>query len=485
MVQCVGARAEPRSINTRRVGEEFRGTYRKSEYARTKPDGGFCFIPAIPLIAAWWAFKARFVTLGDLRVWLGFFEVVARRCVDRKTRSLSCVEHELTGLAGLSIEQLRASIRRLERAGLLLPNRTVSRWWHLPDAVAVDGRRALADAIQDVQNNRRRVPVPRRLIRFLCRTSRPVMWATVLGHVFRCLYYRNGQCAPDGRCKASWVASVFDVDLRNVKAARSELVEIGVLLMDPSDQCSMNRWGPRVRFNLEWNGVSASRRSPPPLDDFAAKSPPPKKDRELASRLEDQKPHSAGGSCSSSLRWHVTPSDLASSTGVDGLYHRLVASGVCVASEASRLSFFAAAARTRRVARQNPLGFLATIVRRGLWSFATNRDEDVARTWLRKLRESKPSQCAEFGANSLAGQPRPRVNEPARAADVLQRLLAVGRPPPSKSPAPPVEAATRPYPALAADGPTPRPYGTPVGPVACTHPPCLNSTHVPTSASPR
>ncbi|MCG3126068.1 MAG: hypothetical protein CHACPFDD_00896 [Phycisphaerae bacterium] len=424
MKQQIGAWSYTPEEDTRRKGAKSRGTYRQSEYARTKPEGGFCFIPAMVIIGAWWAFRARFVTLGDLRVWLAFFEVVARRCGDRPNRSLNSVEHELIDLVDGSEAQVRTSIRRLERAGLLLRNRTTSRWYRLPEPPAADEQENLAATIRGVENHRRRAPVPRRVIRYLCRATRPVLWATVLGHVLRCLYYRNGQCAPDGRCKSSWVADVFEVDPRNVKAARRELVELGVLIMEPTDQRSMNRFGPRVRFNLEWNGVPACRRPPPPRPSFTAGSPPPKKDRELASRWEDQKPWPAAGVRERSPRWRVAPSDLDSPNGLGKLFEQLVACGACKAGEAARLNLFAAAARTRRVATRNPAGFLAALVRWKHWDFASHADEEAGRAWLIELRKQRYALGQVSEPQTSRDVSRPQSREPVRAANMLQAVLS-------------------------------------------------------------
>lgn len=414
------------SRNTIRSRGKARGTYRKSSYARTKPDGGFCFIPAMALIAMWWAYKARILGLVEVRVWLAFFEVVVRRCVDRPNRFPNSVEHELATLVGVSEAQVRTAMRRLLRSGFLLPVRTLSRWHTVPQSLIREDGDGLNEAIRGVENHRRLVPVPRRLLRFLTRTTRPVLWATALGHLLRCLYYRNGECAPDGRCKASWIAERFEVDVRNVKAARRELVELGVLIMEPTDQLSMNRWGPRVRFNLEWKGAMTERRPPPPNDEKGHGSPPPYKNRELASRMGNQKPPRVPiGVQSRNARWRVSKLDLESAASLNGLFARLVVAGACEPSESARLNFFAAAARTRRLAWSNPPGFLAALVRNRRWSFATSADEDVGRAWLRQLLEKRQrsNDAPRLNASIPRGHPCDE-GEPIHVGAVLGRVLA-------------------------------------------------------------
>lgn len=384
------------------------------------------------IIATWWAYKARILGLVEVRVWLAFFEVVARRCVDRSNRFPDSVEHELATLVQVSEAQVRTAIRRLVRTGFLLPKRTLSRWHTVPQSLVRDDGDGLNEAIRRVENHRRLVPVPRRLLRFLNRTSRPVLWATLLGHLLRCLYYRNGQCAPDGRCKASWIAERFEVDARNVKAARRELIDLGVLIMEPTDQRSMNRWGPRVRFNLEWVGTTVERRSPPRRDEKPRQSPPPYRNRELASRMGDQEPPPAPvGVHVRKARWRVSMQDFESAASLNGLFTRLVASGVCESGESARLNLFALAARTRRVARVNPSGLLATLVRRGLWHFATIGDEDTARRWLRGLNERKTVSVGLLAVPSMTTVAREAKcsssPEPTSAGEILRRIMPIRR----------------------------------------------------------
>src|SRR5919108_295878 len=72
---------------------------------------------------------------------------------------------------------------------------------------------------------------PRRTLRFLARCRRRVLIATMLGHLLRCLYFRQGQCVGSGFCAASWIATVFGVSLRNVKLARQHLAACGWLTL--------------------------------------------------------------------------------------------------------------------------------------------------------------------------------------------------------------------------------------------------------------
>lgn len=404
----------------------WRGTRRKSAFARIKPEGGFCFVPAMALIASWWAYKRSIVKLADLRVWLAIFEVMARRCGDRPRRFPPGVEHELAELTGLSLEVIRSALRRLERAGLLQKRETAFVAALDLDRLTTELREDLDGALSRVANHRRKVPLPRRLLRFLCGTTRPVLWATIIGHLLRCMYYRDGQCAPDGRCKASWVADVFEVDVRNVKAARRELMELGLLVREPSDQCSMNRWGPWVRFSLDWR-MPGHRVSPPPRRGvLGGRLPPPGKNRELASRMENQQRRRVSLVSRFGRTWHIEPDELRSPQRLHALFERSVRFRLCRSGEAARLAFFATAARALRVASSNPAGLFATLVRGGHWRYATLGDEDLARGWLRKLRVPEPLKPQNQTNGPGATTVRPMEQRIESVGAVLSRLLAIG-----------------------------------------------------------
>ncbi|MCC6359281.1 MAG: hypothetical protein IT450_11105 [Phycisphaerales bacterium] len=414
----------------------WRGTRRKSAFARVKPEGGFCFVPALALIAAWWAYKRSIVKLADLRVWLAIFEVVARRCGDHPRRFPPGVEHELAELTGLSIEVVRSALRRLERTGLVRRHRTVFEPVLELSRLSLDEQEDFRRTLGKVVNHRRRVPVPRRLLRFLCVTSRQVLLATTLEHLLRCMYYRNRQCAPDGRCKASWVADVMEVDLRNVKAARRELVELGVLLLEPTHQRHLNRWGALIRFNLAWS-APALRPSPPPRGRRRTKSPPPYTDRKLALRMENQEPGCAALGVGGRRAWHVEPQELTAPVRLQRLFERSTALGLVRSSEAARLAFFATAARAVRVSTRNAAGLFATLVRNGRWEYATSADEDQGRRWILQLRLGPSARSLPPTVHAGRLQPCPPGSIESAAA-VLARVM--GSVAPSRAgvaPAPP------------------------------------------------
>jgi hypothetical protein len=379
--------------------------------ARGKPDGGFCLVPGRALMAAWWAYRRGIVRLLDLRVWFGSLELVARRCgLKPGQRPRFTVEelHRLTGGAGG--EHLRKAIQRLQAAGLLIWSETAIQHGDSIAGLSAEDAAAFEELLTTVINHERKVPVPRRLIRLIAGGARRVVIATMLAHLLRCLYYRAGQCVPTGRCKASWISDVFGVDLRNVKAARQHLVQIGWLIPKRVSQRSLNRWGSEIEINLRWAGAAFGHEtgSPPPKAFSTAGSPPPLNDTELSLRSKNHKPAKRGptgvyeqeGRRGEPRIAHVVHMDLRDSRRLARLFEQAKASRLVDGSECDRLRFFGAAQHALSIGTKNPCGLFAAIVRRKLWAFITQADEDEARQRLMRLDDESKSRCGVGKASS-------------------------------------------------------------------------------------
>ncbi len=216
------------------------------------------------VLRCWQAYREGQIEFRDLRVWFAAQELVARRCMLAKGRVPSYNVNELAGLVGgVGGEHFRSSLRTLEALGLIS--------W-----------RTSAITFPKVENgerkDRRLIPVPRRTLRFLAGCKRPALAATVIGHLIRCLFFRNGECLSRGTCKASWVAETFGVNVRSVKAARKHLAEIGWLVVAESDHWHKQRWGATAFVNLAWPGPGPigrkSESSPRPELSTTEFSPP-------------------------------------------------------------------------------------------------------------------------------------------------------------------------------------------------------------------
>jgi hypothetical protein len=364
---------------------------------RRKPMGGFLFLTVTQLSMVWWAYQKRLIQLKDLRVWFAAQELVARRCQMKDRQRPRYGMEELRRLvAGRGGEG--ESVRRLERLGLLTWDASRMTFALTPADLQLCDVSSLHEMLSRIQNTRRKVPVPRQVIRFIAAPSKRCVIATILGHLIRCLYYRDGECRSGGFCKASWVAEVFHIDVRNVKAARKFLTEtLGLLECMQTPQSLLNRFGCKVLINLSWNGSAVDKSPhepselPPPSAHMDTGLPPLEEHKKPFQELKHQKP-SEDEQPTGVLETleeekptlkHIMLEDLKDTARLLLLFEEAQVQGIIGGSESERLTFVATAERARVRGVENPEGLFAELVRRRLWHFVTQDDEDQARTRLR------------------------------------------------------------------------------------------------------
>jgi hypothetical protein len=390
-----------------------------------KPVGGFVFLTVQQLCLVWWAYRIRLIHLIDFRVWFAAHEMGVRRCQLDPGQVPEYTLKELHNLVGgVGGEHLRASIRRLEAVGLLTWSST--KLTFATAATALRGIHDLSDLhtmYNAIPNHRRRVPVPRQAIRLIAGGCRATVIATMLGHLIRCLYYRHRRCISGGWCKASWIADVFRLDLRNIKAARKHLVTIGWLQTLATPQTLCNRWGSYILVNLSWTRAAMekasqddartpSSESPPPPAFSTTQLPPPSKEyKEPLQELQHQKPApqadmaplpfpiqhaepvSSGPASGVDTQErektkratdhtptlsHIVPEDLIDTARLLALFEQAYTQGLIGKGDSERLTFLSLAEHAKVVGSSNPCGLFAALVRRQCWHFVTDSDEDAA-----------------------------------------------------------------------------------------------------------
>ena len=395
-----------------------------------KPAGGYRFITVMQLAMVWWAYHEKLIRLIDLRTWFACQELVSRRCRlgkdDHRQYGLDEL-HRLVG--GVGGEHLRKGLRRLRAAGLISIEDGRISFPVSPDAMPAKDLSGLWSMLELIQNNRRRIPVPRRTLRFIAGGARRAVIATIVGHLLRCVYYRKGECSSEGCCKASWVANVFQVTRRSVIEARKHLVGIGWLVPLGQDHWHRQRWGGRGVVNLSWartvrerendqQGASESPELPTRVVDNAEVShsgfsprsaeiapgfSPPDSNRKLPSEPQNQKPTSGGPAGALKAKRtggkpkmaNVQPEDLSDTGRLLELFDDAVRLGVVGGSESERLNFVAAAEHASIIGSRNPCGLFAWLIRGQHWRFITQGDEDVAQERLKR-------HC--FGCEAREGQ---------------------------------------------------------------------------------
>ena len=437
-----------------------------------KPVGGFIFLTVQQLCLLWWAYRTRLIQLMDFRVWFAAHEMVARRCKLEPDQVPAYTPKELHGLVGgVGGEHLRASLRRLEAVGLLTWSRTLLTFATSPSDLR--GIHDLADfhsMLHAISNAQRRVPVPRQVVRLIAGGCRATVIATILGHMLRCLYYKDHRCISGGWCKASWIAAVFRMDQRNIKAARKHLVAIGWLQMLDIPQALCNRWGNYALISFSWARAAMEKEtkdkeadtetppsgSPPPPEFFTTGLPPLHKEHKKPLQdLKHQQPAlQADTPPTLPLAQHTAPTSSGPTSGIKGqekdkgkkttpqaptlrhivledlrdtdrlltLFEHAQTQGLIGKSDSERLTFLATAEHAWVIGSKNPCGLLAELIRRKLWHYVTESDEDAA---YKRLKQHLYGQDHPHRSSPSPGTTEPpELSKDAAIVRYLQTQLA-------------------------------------------------------------
>jgi hypothetical protein len=181
-----------------------------------------------------------------------------------------------------------------------------------------------------------------------------------------------------------------------VKEARKELARIGWLETVKSDHWHRQRWGATVVVNLGWAGeVHAGRTGtkPPPREELStSEKPPPESNKKLLMESRYQKlAAEPSGVKERGLKRptikNIRLQDLLQFSRCEELYRQAVASNWIKPSESQALAWIGAAVRAKSVAG-DPVRVFAGIVRKKLWRYITNDQEDRARKALNRYRET-------------------------------------------------------------------------------------------------
>lgn len=373
---------------------------------RNKPDGGFRFIGAYELLGIYFGYSAGRIRWYDVRAWFACQEAVARRCCTQDGTSARYRVEEIGVLVGAPRnKQVRAALRRLQAAGLLDWSAKSVRFPSVPAPTESGSFAAFQGMLRRLGQSNRKIPVPRRTLRFLASGPRKVATATMLGHLLRCCYYRKSEYLFEGSCSAAWVAKLFELDERNVKIARKGLVSRGWLTPMRADAWHRQRFGGRWAVNPEW--TPPGRQQQPNTPKLKIKPRPRPERSPRISRLGDQrspllilKENSFGsknqkpalaavrptGVCKRNsvstkppTLKHIVMEDLRDTARTVRLFEEAVKEGLVCRCEADRLKVVAAAERALRVADRNPCGFFAKLMRERLWHHVDHEEEDRAR----------------------------------------------------------------------------------------------------------
>lgn len=375
-----------------------------------KPVGGYRLMSVTQLCMAWHAYREGHTQFRDLRVWFALHELVARRCEIDSERSAAFTTAELRGLVGgVGGEHLRRSLARLARSGLVSWSEREISFPASPDGMPGD-LSAFWTMLNAIQNNRRRVPVPRRTVRLIAQCGKPAVVATILGTLLRCVYVRQGGIVSEGAVKCSWIAETFRVGERNVKAARKFLAALAWLEALDVPQWYKNRYGARIRVNLAWERPDsyadrATESAPPPAFSTTGSAPPCLNQKPLQERSFNQKPAAAADRpagfltkerkaealASPALR-DVKPADLQDTSRTLALYGLATQAKLIEESDWGRLTFVSLAEHAIVHGTKNPAGLFVWLLKERQYAYITNGDEDAAQQRLKHHAFGRASQ---------------------------------------------------------------------------------------------
>lgn len=390
-----------------------------------KLPGGYRRIDVHQVLQAWHAYRTeKRIRFVDFRAYLALHEIAERRQATKRRRRWCrlqpgqakavrmIVVEECARLLRVRDSRVAASaIQRLARAGLI----SVS-----DEGIEFcgDGPSPRSEAGLAGQHGwnvpRRTMVIPRRILRHLAAGAAVVEAATVLGHLLRCVFYHRGiGWRSVGSCSTRYVAEVFAVDARSVKRARRTLIGAGWLIAQAADHWHVQAHGSRMGVVLGWcpGDVAAGQqqdasRMSPLVAPQAHRLSPPESNRTLPLESKNHTPaprREIGawgrmGEHDQPRLADVQPGDLVDPHRLRRLCDEAVERGWISGSEHDRLRVCSAAAHARRVGRSNPCGLFVAVLRRGLWRYLSNDDDDAGRGLLRAPTEPCPA-----GSRKLAG----------------------------------------------------------------------------------
>ena len=201
-------------------------------YAR-KPAGGFALLRVEQLLLPWLAHQQGLIEPLTLRGYLASREMLERRCELEPGTRVHYRARELQELLGPAVRRSQATavIEALEASGLVVWTEPAARLiTHPEDLQGIDHARYAALRAH-VHPLLYRVPVPRRMLRYLAREGSPGLIATTLGVVLQCLRYfrKDKQCQSGGTLSAAWLTDCFGLTERTAYRglATLEALEIG------------------------------------------------------------------------------------------------------------------------------------------------------------------------------------------------------------------------------------------------------------------
>ena len=398
-------------------------------------DGGYKTQTITQLASILFAHESGNLSLRGMRVYLSAVASVAVREASIRSKAKSRGESrgqsrytlkELATLTGLTLNKVKKELRALERIGLIAFKEQEILFNERP----IEGSEELLEVLAGRRSTKRPIPLQRKFLRYLCKQTRGSELLVALIYCVRGLTIsRTGEIKSAGSVKATWIGETLGLSERSVRAVRAKLISLNWISKDiASRQLKLNRTGSYFVINLAWEGVTATGSEVKkrevvsvPVPNFAPL--PPKKESNFAPPIRNKKTSlqesknqkstfegrivaplvvrsvNESGVCTANKKdrggdipriSNVRVEDLSVIGRTEVLYWDAVRQGLVTESEASAINYVAAACKARRVKRKDmasaPKVFMG-IVRKKLWGYIAEEDEDRALAAIKKYRE--------------------------------------------------------------------------------------------------
>lgn len=359
------------------------------------------------------AFLEGLISLEILQVYLGCFELLAVREATKHSKAKKKrvgIEHtlfhekELIRLLGASEKKVKSALKKLHRLGLLTFKETSI----TAASTSLPFSERLLERVGEKRSTSRPIPIPRAFLRFLLREKRASVVLTALSYILRGLSLspKARSLKNRGTVKATWIAMALNLSERSVRYARKELKIMGWLSEDTTEkQWKKNRDGAFFEINLLWG--RKEKGEPKKAPDFAPL--PPKKKAHFAPPYRDNKTYyvsrnqktSSGvstkqeGGGEPDIR-NIRQEDLESFSRTETLYRQAVEKKWVKDSESTFQNWVAAACKAKRIQAGDRVKIFVGIVKKGLWNYIAQEDEERARAALNRYKASaKPYQPSQ------------------------------------------------------------------------------------------
>lgn len=248
---------------------------------QTAIEGRYIPIKVHQLAIAHWLYTAGHISRQQYRVYFAAQEMLERRRYTQQTpgqplkRAQYTLEEIRSFIGGPKTDSayaaLSTDVKKLGRLGLvIIDNHTIDFATSI-DQIRVEDVTGFWDFFEQLPNNRRTVPVPRRTCRALAGSLNPSVMTLMIALMIRTLYWHRpggrageqGGYAIDGRMKAAWAAEVFGLSERAVSSARATLIEMGWVQVLEAPQWQLNKWGQRYQLNPDWSSKTSGANAGP------------------------------------------------------------------------------------------------------------------------------------------------------------------------------------------------------------------------------